>query len=376
MAILLIIVFTSCRSDSKTNDDMHSHDGADDSSYANTDNAFAIEHPAHTPDDYEDYPITIDENLSDEDIAYVRRTVRSLRNPINIISQLSFIPLTSITDIPRDLRTGSMHISEVEGIIRVNGEFFLTTIGNLTLPDVTNLQSLGHAVRSVHTQDKTLALMAQLIYPPRPITPLYEDSWRPDNPIFIEVNDVLYSKLQDNMGGGPHKAWAEGLILVEQVTHDNGHITDFTVVVNGWAYYDAYSPFSNAQKRRLKFIIENGNAKLHSNELFLTHIPEFDFFITFRFPDDIFTIEEGFIYFGSESCESSLTFIDGLVHRAISTNQIVYYFDLDLFKHNPFAEEVFSAFNVTSTPLLIHTTHGEFNIVFNDIYNRMDEFFS
>ncbi len=91
--------------------------------------------------------------------------------------------------------------------------------------------------------------------------------------------------------------------------------------------------------------------------------------------DDFFSIKEGYIHFGRESCSSCRAFIPILSEIAIQKNITVYYFDTGYFRENALLTEnelqiIFSDYQVISVPIVIEIRDGQTNDTYVPMFNE------
>ena len=347
-----------------------------------------------------------DEALCADHAAYIRRTVRSVRETAHIINRLQHH--VSIEGARCDdescsggiiSKGGSDGTSEIlsvcERFIFINGQPFVSSLGNTFLPDLTTMSALEALVNSIYSREMTNAIMTDLTVP----------SWHWGNPkwgfvrhpvpIFIEVDGVLFSWVpMVAFMHGPLTPWAEGYIHIENVEIIDGEIISFSVIVNERLYFvpDWPNPEGNGWPYattpggllRLTFIREGGALKINSiEEASHQYAHRFDTFVTFGdvgwAADFLFNTQSAFVFFGDETCDATLDIIDKVIALSIATGQTVYYFNMHRIRY--FAEfiptsTILERFNVTAAaPKLIYVHENGFDVVFGAGIDRLGEFF-
>ena len=98
--------------------------------------------------------------------------------------------------------------------------------------------------------------------------------------------------------------------------------------------------------------------------------------------DDFFSIKNGFVHFGKETCASCKVFFPVLSEASSLENLTVYYFDTGYFRENSLLseselQEIFSDYQVLSVPIVIKISDGQtvdtYYPKFNEQRNNTEE---
>jgi len=254
-----------------------------------------------------------------------------------------------------------------ERFILINGQPFISSIGNTLLPDVTNIMALEAFIGSIYSREMTNSIMTDLTVP----------SWHwgqfafPPVSVFIEVDGILFS-WERSMGGsidGGLAPWAQGYIHIENAEIYNDEVLSFSVIVRERSYFlpEDWASLYQANLLRLTFVREEGRLKIDGVEEVLHHYAyRFETFVTFGnyfwAKDLLLGTESAFVFFGNENCNATLGIIDNIIDLSIITGQTIYYFNLNhLTTGYPTTDTILDEFNITAAdiPILVYIhEHG------------------